>query len=268
MHVRVQLPARDEAPTLEAVVRRALLALDTLADDTTRTSVLVLDDASRDDTRAIALSLAAEDARLQVLSLPASRGVGHAFRAGLERALADGVDVLVNLDADGQFDAMDVLPIVRPLLEGHADLVTASRFLGVKPSPPIPAVRAFGNHVLAGVVSALAGRRISDACCGLRAFSRRALEIMRLCEDFTYTQETLLQCAWAGLRFEEVPVLVRGTRAVGRSRVASSVVRYGVRVAGILARSWPRRHRFRAHAERPELWLTEPAPLLEDHRSL
>lgn len=258
MHLRVQLPARNEERTLEAVLRRTLAVLDVLEREGRETSVLVLDDASSDDTGSIARRVSQSEPRVHVLSIEKSAGLGSAFRRGVARALEDGVDVLVNIDADGQFDPADVLAVARPVLAGSSDVVTASRFLGIQPSPPIPAVRAFGNHALARIVSLLAGRRISDACCGLRAFSRRALSTMKLREDFTYTQETLLQCAWAGLSLDEVPVLVRGVRAVGRSRVAGSVVKYGVRVAAILGRAWLRKHAAEPH---------EAVALLQDRRS-
>jgi hypothetical protein len=125
-------------------------------------------------------------------------------------------------------------------------------------------VRSLGNRAVSLLVSWLAGRPIADVCCGLRAFSRRALVAMELREDFTYTQETLLLCAWAGLNLDEVAVPVRGVRAVGRSRVASSVVRYGLRVGGILARAWVRRQAQLEKARRAP----EAAGLLEDHRPL
>lgn len=264
MHLRVQLPARNEARTLEDVVRRTLAALDGLRAETFETSILVIDDGSSDGTREIGLALAREDPRVHVLTLDGGAGLGVVFRAGQRRALADGVDVLVNLDADGQFEPGDVVTVARPVLAGRADLVTGSRFLGVAPSPPMPFVRVAGNRALSLWVSWLAGRPIADVCCGLRAFSRRALTTMELREDFTYTQETLLSCAWAGLCLDEVAVPVRGVRAVGRSRVARSVVRYGVRVTGILARAWLRR---RAQC-RMVRQAREAAGLLEDHHPL
>lgn len=239
MHLRVQVPARNEAPTLEAVVRNALGALGALVDDrrASRASLLIIDDASTDGTRAIAERLAREDPRVGLISLEQSRGVGRAFRTGVALAIEDDVDVLVNLDGDGQFDEADLSDVAAPVLAGEAELVTASRFLGIAPSPPMPFVRFWGNRALACLVSGLAGRRFSDACCGLRAFSRRALLALRLQEDFTYTQEMLLQCAWNGFAIQERPVLVRGVRAFGRSRVSASVLRYGWLVAGILLRA-------------------------------
>jgi glycosyltransferase involved in cell wall biosynthesis len=250
MHLRVQVPARNEAATIEAVARKALLSLDVLLGERRagQASLLIIDDASTDGTRAIAERLSAEDPRVEVVSLPVSHGVGRVFREGVALAIDGGVDVLINLDGDGQFDAADLATVAGPVLAGEAELVTASRFLSIAPSPPMRLVRSLGNRALARLVSWLVGRRLSDACCGLRAFSRGALLTMRLREDFTYTQESLLECAWGGMRILERPVLVRGVRAYGRSRVSASVLRYGWLVAGILIRASMRRRR---HPESP-----------------
>lgn len=244
MHLRVQIPARNEAPTLFKVARAALLAADGLMAEgrVERVSALIIDDGSSDGTREIADALARRDARVEVLSTGRSRGLGYAFRLGLEHARASAVDVLVHLDADGQFDAADLPTLARPVLLGERDLVTASRFLEVEPDPPLPLSRRLGNRALAALVSTLAGVDLRDVSCGFRAFSRRAIFAMHLEGDFTYTHESLLACAFAGLSIAEVPVRVKGVRPHGTSRVAKSLVGYGVRATSILARAcW--RHR-------------------------
>jgi glycosyltransferase involved in cell wall biosynthesis len=238
MHVRVQIPALNEAATIATVARGALRAVDGLG---ARASVLVVDDGSTDATPDIVRALGAADPRVATLRSERTRGLGRGFRDGLTLAHDDGVDVLVHIDGDGQFDPDHIGRLVRPVLGDGVDLATASRFSGEPVIGPMSVSRRVGNSLVAGMVSTLARRRMRDVSCGFRAFSRRALETMhsvQLRGDFTYTHETILACAWAGLSIREVPVPVLGTRTHGRSRVARSQLRYGVEATRIIASTW------------------------------
>ncbi|RME26502.1 MAG: glycosyltransferase, partial [Deltaproteobacteria bacterium] len=163
-----------------------------------------------------------------------NRGVGAAFQTGVEEAIRRGSDILVNIDADGQFSPEDIPALIAPILEGRADFVTASRFKDPALTPRMPWAKRLGNWGMAWIISGLCGERFHDASCGFRAYSRHVLLRLVLLGRFTYTQETLLSMSQQGMRIEELPLRIRGVREHGTSRVAGSLVRYAWRTLGII----------------------------------
>ena len=122
----VILPALNEQATVAEVIAaipRAIPGIDSV-------HVVVVDDGSTDDTAAVAQQAGAE-----VVSLGRNRGLGVAFSVGLRTALARGADFIVNIDADGQFDPGDIPALLVPLMDGAADMVTASRFADAALTP-------------------------------------------------------------------------------------------------------------------------------------
>ncbi len=236
MHLRVQIPAYNEAATLAAVTREVTAAARELLAPSDRLTVLVVDDGSTDSTQAICAQLLTTQAELAVLRNPSRIGLGASFRIGVNDALRSDVDVLAHFDADGQFDAAELGAIVRPVRDARFDLVIGTRFLDPLRRPEMPLVRRWGNAGVAWVVSSLAGRRFTDVSCGFRAFSRRALTTLNLRGDFTYTHESILQACFAGLAIDEVAVTA-GRRRFGDSRLASSSLVYGLRAGRIIART-------------------------------
>lgn len=205
----------------------------------TTISLLVVDDASRDGTAAVVRRLAADDTRIRLLRRPLAQGLGAAFRAGLEQARQDGVDALLHLDGDGQHDDADVAALLGPLQRGEADVILGSRFLTLGREPEgLPTLARFGNRALAALVSWAAGQQLRDVSCGFRAFGPAALAAMRgMRVDYTYTHESVLVAAAAGLRIHEVAIEARGQRSHGRSRLVRGPIRHGVRATWGIARA-------------------------------
>ena len=195
--------------------------------------VLVVDDGSGDGTARLA-----EAAGARVSRHPRRRGVGAAFHSALSYAIDRGVDLIVSIDADGQFDPADIPALVEPVRRGDADLATASRFIDPGLIPDMPPAKLWGNRMMSRLISGLAGQRFHDVSCGMRCYSRRAALQLQLLASFTYTQEVILNLAFKGLRIVEVPVHVRGEREFGESRVAGSLWRYGLRTAQIIFRCY------------------------------
>ncbi|MEZ5332964.1 MAG: glycosyltransferase family 2 protein, partial [Thermoanaerobaculia bacterium] len=195
--------------------------------------VVVVDDGSTDAT-----SDRAREAGATVLRHPRNLGLGEAFRSGVRHALAQGADILVTIDGDGQFDAASIPALIAPIVRGEAHMVTASRFLDPSLVPEMPAIKRWGNRQVARIVHRLTGKRFHDVSCGFRAFSREALLRMNLYGSFTYTHETFLDLVFQGMAIREMPLPVRGTREFGRSRVASSLPRYAWRSLQIMARAF------------------------------
>lgn len=197
----VIVPVHDEAGGLA----RLLESLGEIEHD-----VLVVDDASNDDSAAIAESLG-----FDVLRLPFNLGIGGAVQAGFQQAVARGHDVAVQFDGDGQHRLEHLEELLDAVRQG-ADVVIGSRFLtagGHKSTP----VRRIGIRLFSFLATLLSRTRITDCTSGYRALSRDAL---RFCArhypvDFP-DLEALLLMARAGFRIEERPVLMN-PRASGKS---------------------------------------------------
>ena len=142
---------------------------------------------------------------------------------------------MVNIDGDRQFDPADIPKLIAPILNREADMVTASRFKDSALTPDMPPVKLVGNHMMSFLISRLCGQKFADVSCGFRAYSREALLQINLHGLFTYTQETFLDLVSKKLRIVEVPIRV--TYFKGRqSRVAASILRYGLNTAAIILR--------------------------------
>ncbi|MFH5806176.1 glycosyltransferase family 2 protein [Alienimonas sp. DA493] len=193
----VLMPAFNEAPRVAAVLDRlAAAALDC--------EIVVVDDASTDDTAAAvgAWAAARPDVPLRLLRHPANRGKGAAVRTAL--AAARGRYVVVQ-DADLEYDPAELPAVLAPLLAGAADAVYGSRRLGGNAFPHRWHARCVG--LLNLFVRALYGLRVTDEATCYKAFPAEALRAMALrCERFEFCPEVTAKAARAGLRVREAPV--------------------------------------------------------------
>jgi len=225
----VVIPALDEEKTVGSVVRgipRDLPGVD-------RVEVLVVDDGSADRTGA-----EAEAAGARVIRHASRQGVGAAFGTALRYAIDTGADLVVSIDADGQFDPRDIPALIEPVRGGLADFASASRFKDPALIPRMPVMKRWGNAVVSGLISRLTGQTFHDVSCGMRCYSRRAAMSLNPIGRFTYTQEVFLNLAFKRMRIVEVPVTVRGEREYGRSRVAGNLWRYALNTSGIIFRCY------------------------------
>jgi len=208
------VPAFDEEGSVGDVVRE-------LRDRPIAPEVVVVDDASRDRTAAVARAAGAT-----VLSLPANLGIGGAVQTGFRYALARGADAAVQVDGDGQHPPAELDRLVQPVLDGEADVVIGSRFLadgGFRSTAP----RRAGIAVLATTLRLLTGRRFTDPTSGYRAFSRRVLEAFarEYPEDYPEPESLLPLVRELKARIVEVPVEMRARRA-GRSSIRGPMSLY------------------------------------------
>jgi glycosyltransferase involved in cell wall biosynthesis len=189
---------------------------------------LVVVDGGHDSTAEVARAAGAD-----VLELPENRGQGAALRAGFARVVAEGAEVVVTLDADGQHDPADLGRLVAPVLEGRADFVAGSR--RVPGYRAASTGRAAGLALFSAVVTAVNRARVTDCGTGFRAFRAAGLARLRLRQDRYSTIEVLIRARRAGLRYLEVPIR-SGPRSHGRSK-KGSFLRYGFGVSLALART-------------------------------
>jgi len=145
-----------------------------------------------------------------------------------------GADIIVNIDADGQYDPQEISKLIAPVVEDKADVVLGSRFKGYIEEMPLS--KKLGNRVATKVASRAAGKHFSDAQTGFRAFSKDAAMRLNIMSDFTYTQETLVQAVNKNLRISEVPV--NFYKREGESRLFPNVWNYSKRGGSTLIRTY------------------------------
>lgn len=228
MKLVVVIPALNESKTIAEVIA----GIPREVDGVREVEVVVVDDGSTDDTAELATNAGAD-----TVSHGRPRGVGAAFRTGIGAALQRGAGLIVNIDGDGQFDPADIPELIRPILAGEADFVTCTRFARKDLVPKMPWVKRLGNRVVCAIVNFVTDHKFTDVSCGFRAYSRDTALRLNLFGDFTYTQETFIDLAGKHVRMIEVPLKVRGVREFGKSRVASSLVRYAARSFAIMLRA-------------------------------
>lgn len=190
---------------------------------------LVVDDGSVDKTAVLAQSSGA-----QVVIHNRNQGVGAAFHSAVQFALENGSDIMVGIDADGQFDPTEIQTLIKPIINAKADMVIGSRFASGKPAH-MSRIKYWGNQIIAGLISLISRQKFQDVSCGFRAYNREALMHFNIFGKFTYTHETILSLVYQGLNVIEYPIKV-SYDPERKSRVAKSLFRYAVRTSKIIFR--------------------------------
>ncbi len=210
----IQIPCFNEAATLPAT----LAELPRSIEGVDRIEVLVVDDGSSDGTAQVAHDHGVD----QVVRLPENRGLAAAFRAGLEESLRRGADVIVNTDADNQYNAGDIEALVRPILDGRADVVIGDR--GVAELAQFSWLKRQLQRLGSWFVGQASGLETPDATSGFRAWGREAAFNTIVQSGYSYTLETLIQAGARGRTVLFVPIRVNPqTRP---SRLMKSIPHY------------------------------------------
>ena len=227
MKLVVMIPAYNEEKSIGGVIRgipRKIPGID-------KVEVLVINDGSVDKTVEIARKAGAD----KVISHKANRGVGAAFYTGLDQALEMGADIILNTDADGQFNPKDIPRLVEPIVKGTSDIVVGSRFLGK--NPKMPFMKKIGNRFFTWLTKRMTGVNLTDAQCGFRAFTKEVALKTVLFGKFTYTQEFILQASRKGFKITEIPIDA-GIRKDGKSKVVKCWYQYGLKAIAIVIRNY------------------------------
>jgi len=216
----IQIPCYNEAATLPPTLRdlpRTIPGVDVI-------EYLIIDDGSRDETAAVARAHGVH----HVVQFERNRGLAAAFRAGIEESLRQGADIIVNTDADNQYQASDIATIVKPLVERRAELVVGDRGVGELPhfSYIKRRLQVFGSWV----IGRAAELHTPDATSGFRAMTREAAMRMVVLSDYSYTLESLIH---AGSRKTAVESVRIGINPQTRpSRLMKSIPHY-IRKSGV-----------------------------------
>jgi len=191
--VIVAIPCFNEERFIGSVVLKARKYAD---------RVLVIDDGSADASAEIG-----RDAGAIVYRHECNKGYGAAISTALQKGREQKADVLVILDADGQHDPKYVPVLVKPILDGQADVVVGSRFLGEAQRGPF--YRRLGQRALTVLTNLGSGHKLSDSQSGFRAYSAEALKVLNLSETgMSVSSEIQFAIAKSGLKVVEVPIAV------------------------------------------------------------
>lgn len=216
MKLVVNIPAFNEEEKIAETIKRIprnISGIDEIF-------IQVVDDGSEDKT----VQRAQEAGANFVFSHNVNRGIGITFRTSVGKALRNGADIMVNIDADGQFNADDISKIIKPILSGKADMVSADRFGEHKPKN-IPWIKSFLNRIVASIIGKFLNYKINDLTCGFRAYNRETLLRLNLPGNFTYTQETIIDAIGKNLKVVWIPVEVIYFPE-RKSRVVRSIYKY------------------------------------------
>jgi glycosyltransferase involved in cell wall biosynthesis len=214
MKLIIQMPCLNEAGTLAI----ALADLPREVPGFDRVEWLVIDDGSTDGTAELARSLGVD----HVVRHPVNRGLATAFMTGIDACLRLGADVIVNTDADNQYEARDIPKLTAPVLAGEADMVVGAR--------PIDDTEHFSwikkklQRLGSWAVRMASKTDVSDAPSGFRAISRETAMRLNVFNAYTYTLETIIQAGQSNLRIVSVPIRTNGD--LRPSRLVKSISSY------------------------------------------
>lgn len=214
MKLIIQIPAYNEEislPLTLSSIKREYEGID-------QVEILVIDDGSTDRTKYIAEDYGVE----HILSLKGNMGLAKAFTLGLQRCIEEGADIIVNIDADNQYNADDIDKLIWPIVNNQADIVIGTR--------PIDRIKHFSflkkflQKVGSKTVRLLSSTGTEDAPSGFRAFSRKAAMMMNVFDNYTYTIETIMQSKAKGLTIECVPI--RTNSGFRKSKLVKNIFFY------------------------------------------
>lgn len=214
MKLIIQIPCLNESKTLGITLKdlpRRVIGFK-------KVEWLVIDDGSTDNTSDIAKIHGVD----HIIRFTKNLGLSKAFMAGINKSLELGADVIVNTDADNQYNANSIPDLVKPILDNNADLVIGAR--------PINTIKHFSfikkilQNFGSWVVRSISNVDVADAPSGFRAISREAALRMNVYNNYTYTLETLIEAGQKGLKVISVPIQVKNE--LRPSRLIKSIPAY------------------------------------------
>ena len=196
MKLVIQVPCLNEAPRIAGVLAglpRSIPGIDAV-------ELLVIDDGSNDGTAEVAVGARVD----HLVRFSQNRGLSVAFQAGLREALRAGADIIVNTDADDQYDASCIPDLIAPILGGEADIVVGDRRPHL--NPEFSWLKRKPQRMGSRVVALAGGTGATDATSGFRAYTREAALDLIVVNRYTYTIESTIQAGLSPLRIIWVPV--------------------------------------------------------------
>ena len=225
MKVVILMAAYNE----EKLVGNAILKIPRNITGVDKVEVLVVNDGSTDKTVEMALNAGAD----KIISHKTNQGVGAAFMTGIRNAISMGADIVVTVDGDGEANVDEIPDLINPIIMNQFDVIVGTRFLKNIPDN-YSRVNLFGNRIFTKLVSFVAGHKFSDTQSGYRAYSKDAIADISIINNFTYTQEVLLDLHFKGYKIGNVPISFTYR---DDSKMTKSISKYTYRALSIILRS-------------------------------
>ncbi|MBF0633641.1 MAG: glycosyltransferase family 2 protein [Nitrospinae bacterium] len=224
--VAVVIPAFNEADNIEPVLKEIPVAVNGL-----NVVTLVIDDCSSDSTGSVA-----EGKGAFVAKMPIQLGGGIATQAGFSILRETDVQYVVTMDADGQHLPSEMPVLLKPLMNGEADVVIGSRLLGSYED--YSSIRILGVRFFGQFISFITGKKVTDPASGYRALTADAMNKLDLRQRQYHTSELIIEAIKKGFRIVEVPITIR-RRHSGTSKKGGVVV-YAMGFAKVVLQTWLR----------------------------
>jgi len=214
MKLIIQIPCLNE----EESIPKTLADLPKKIEGVDSIEVLIIDDGSTDKTSEIAKANGVH----HIVRLTKRKGLATVFQTGLDACLKRGADIVVNTDADGQYKGEDIPRLVKPIVDGKADIVIGNRDIdNVDQFSPI---KKMLQKLGSWVVRSLANSKIKDTTTGFRAYNREAALRLNIISNYTYTLESIIQAEHKNLAISNITI---NTNEVKRkSRLFKSIPEY------------------------------------------
>ena len=196
MKLIIQIPCYNEADTLEM----ALNDLPTELEGIDEIEYLIINDGSRDMTEEVARQWGVH----HIVNFSQNKGLARGFMAGLDGCLRNGADIIVNTDADNQYNAEDIQALIQPILDGEADMVIGAR--PIDETEHFSKLKKILQHFGSWAVRRASNTNIPDAPSGFRAMTREAAMHINVVNDYTYTLETIVQAGREKIAITSVPI--------------------------------------------------------------
>ncbi len=214
MKLIIQIPCYNEAETLAI----ALGALPREVEGFDSVEWLIINDGSEDDTVKVAKACGVD----HIVNFKHNQGLAKGFMAGLKESLAQGADVIVNTDADNQYEADDIPKLTQPIIDGKAEYVIGAR--PISQTEHFSPAKKFLQKLGSWVVRKASQTDIPDAPSGFRAISRECAMQLNVYNNYTYTLETIIQAGQRNMVITSVPI--RTNADLRPSKLLSSIPNY------------------------------------------
>lgn len=214
MKLIIQIPCLNEEETLPVTIADLPKQIDGIDEIET----LIIDDGSTDRTIEVARELGVD----HIVRHTNNKGLAEAFMSGLDACVKVGADIIVNTDGDNQYRGESIADLVKPILDGKADMVVGDR--QINGIPHFSFVKKRLQNLGSWVVQHVSDTKVPDTTSGFRAFSKDAALRLNVVSGFTYTLETIIQAGKSNIAITHVPVLTN--EKLRESRLFSSIPKY------------------------------------------
>lgn len=233
MKLIIQVPCYNEEWTLASV----LSELPTKIEGIDEIETMIIDDGSSDKT----IQIANEHKVDYIIKHVGNKGLGNAFKSGVEKALWEGADILVNTDGDNQYPGKFIPALVKKIVDGEADFVMGNR--QTKKIKHFSPIKKFFQWLGSLMVRVLSGTQVPDSVSGFRAYSREALLKINVTSDFSYAVDTLVQAGSKKIKIVDIPMTTN--KPTRPSRLFKNIWQHMYKTLSILLRVYAMYHPMR-----------------------